>query len=180
MTPHLPCWRHSGWETGWLVHMELSKCRHWGKARAQLSSSNTEFYNLAKQTSFPQFSFEDAFVTFAQSLSHVQLFVIPWTAAHQAPLSLTVSQSLLKFVPIESVVLSNNLILCCPLPLLPSVFPSIRVFSNESALCIRWPQYRSFSFSIRRCFYSTSFFIILSFLLNIIFHHFLLVFLQLT
>ena len=72
----------------------------------------------------------------------------PWTAAHQASLSFTISQSLLKLMPIESVMPSKNLILCRPLLLLPSIFPSIRVFSNESVLCIRWPKYWSFSFSI--------------------------------
>ena len=83
-----------------------------------------------------------------QSLSHVQLFVIPWTAACQVSLSITNSQSLLKLMSIESVMPSNHLILCHPLLLLPSIFPSIRVFSNESVLCIRWPKYWSFSFSI--------------------------------
>ena len=83
-----------------------------------------------------------------QSLSRVQLFVIPWTAACQVSLSITNSRSLLKLMSIESVMASNHLILCCPLLLLPSVFPSIRVFSNESALRIRWPKYWSFSFSI--------------------------------
>ena len=82
------------------------------------------------------------------SLSRVQHFVTPWTVAHQAPLSSTISWSLLKFMSIESVVLSNHLILCHTLLLLPSVFPSIRVFSSESAFCIRWPKYWSFSFSI--------------------------------
>ena len=72
----------------------------------------------------------------------------PWTAAHQASLSITNSRGLLKLMSIESVVPSNHLILCHPLLLLPSIFPSIRVFSNESVLCIRWPKYRSFSFSI--------------------------------
>ena len=83
-----------------------------------------------------------------QSQNHVQLFASPWTAAQQAPVSSTISQSLLKFLSIESVMLSNCLPLCCPLPLLPSIFSSIMVFSNDSALCIRWPKYRSFSFSI--------------------------------
>ena len=77
--------------------------------------------------------------------SRVQLFVTPWTAAHQAPLFSTISQSLWKFMPIESVMVSNYLILCCPLLLLPSIFPSIRVFFNKLALCIRWPKYWSFS-----------------------------------
>ena len=83
-----------------------------------------------------------------QSLSHVQLFVTPWTAAHQASLSITNSRSLLKLMSIELVMPSNHLILCRPLLLLPSIFPSIRVFSNESSLCMRWPKYWSFSFSI--------------------------------
>ena len=83
-----------------------------------------------------------------QSLSCVQLFVTPWTAAYQASLSITNSQSLLKLMSIELVMPSNHLILCHPLLLLPSIFPSIRVFSNESALPISWPKYRSFSFNI--------------------------------
>ena len=83
-----------------------------------------------------------------QSLSCVQLFVTPWTAACQASLSITNSRSLLKLMSIESVMPSNHLILCHPLLLLPSIFPSIRVFSNESAFCTRWPKYWSFSFNI--------------------------------
>ena len=83
-----------------------------------------------------------------QSLSHVWLFATPWTAARQASLSFTNYQSLLKLMTIELVIPSNHLILCCPLLLLPSVFPSIRVFSNESVLRIRWPKYWIFSFSI--------------------------------
>ena len=82
-----------------------------------------------------------------QLLSSVQLFATPWTAALQASLSLTISRSLLKLMSIESVMPSNHLILCHSL-LLPSIFPSIRIFSNESALRIRWPKYWSFSFSI--------------------------------
>ena len=82
-----------------------------------------------------------------QSLSCVQLFLTPRTAAHQTSLSFTVSWTLLKFMTIELVILSNHLILCHPLLLLPSIFPSIRAFSNE-ALHIRWPKYWSFSFSI--------------------------------
>ena len=83
-----------------------------------------------------------------QSLSHVRLFATPWTAACQASLSIINSRSLLKLISIESVMPSNRLILCCPPLLLPSIFPSIRVFSNESAVRIRWPKYWSFSFSI--------------------------------
>ena len=80
--------------------------------------------------------------------SRVQLFLTPWTAAHQASLSITISRSLLKLMSIELVMLSNHFVLCRPLVLLPSIFPSIRVFFNESALCIRWPKYWSFSFNI--------------------------------
>ena len=88
------------------------------------------------------------FFFFVQLLSHIRLFVTLWTAAHQASLSFTVSQSFLKLMSIESVISSNHLILCLPLLLLPSTFPHIKVFSNESALHIRWPKYWSFSFSI--------------------------------
>ena len=83
-----------------------------------------------------------------QLLSHVQLFATPWTAAHQASLSFTISQSLLKLMSIESVMPSNHLILCRPLLLLLSIFPSTGVFSNELALCITWPKYWTFSFCI--------------------------------
>ena len=83
-----------------------------------------------------------------ESPRHVQLFGSPWTTARQASLSFTISQSLPKFMSIELVMPSNHLILCHPLLLLPSIFPSIRIFSNESALHIRWPNYWSFSFSI--------------------------------
>ena len=88
------------------------------------------------------------FLSSVQLFSRVQLFATPWTAAHQASLSITNSQSLLKLMSIESVMPSNQLILCRPLLLLPSILPSIRVFSNESVLPIRWPEYWSFSFSI--------------------------------
>ena len=93
---------------------------------------------LSKWTQFSSF----------QLLSLVQLFVTPWTAVYQASLSITNSQSLLKLISIESVMPSNHLILCHPLLLLPLIFPNIRVFSNESVLCIRWPKYWSFSFNI--------------------------------
>ena len=82
-----------------------------------------------------------------QSLSRVWLFATPWTAARQASMSITDSQSLLRLMPIESVMPSNHFILCRPLLLPPSIFPSIRGFSNDSVLCIRWPKYWSFSFS---------------------------------
>ena len=83
-----------------------------------------------------------------QLLSHAQIFATPWTAAHQTSLSITNSQSLLKLMSIKSVIPSNHLILCRPLLLLSSIFPSIRVFSNESVLHIKWPKDWSFSFSI--------------------------------
>ena len=83
-----------------------------------------------------------------QLLSHVQLFATPWTAAHQTSLSFTICQILLKLMSIESVMLSDHLVLCHSRLLLPSIFPSIRIFSNELALRIRWPKYWSFSFNI--------------------------------
>ena len=92
--------------------------------------------------------FSSVHISSFQSLNHVQLFVTPWTAARQASLSITNSQSLLKLMSIELVMPSNHFILCHPLLLLPLIFPSIRDFSNESILCIRWPKYWSFSFSI--------------------------------
>ena len=87
-------------------------------------------------------------ISSVQSLSRVQLFVTPWTAACQASLSITNSRSLAKLMSIESGMPSNHLILCCSFLLLPSIFPSIRVFSNKSGLPIRWPKYWSCSFSI--------------------------------
>ena len=88
------------------------------------------------------------FAIVVQLLNHVQLFATSWTVAYQASLSSIISQSLLKFMSTESVMLSNHLIFCCPLLLLPSTLPKISVFSNESALHIRWPKYWSFGFSI--------------------------------
>ena len=102
----------------------------------------TETVDLAAAAVFTEMHFS------VQSLSCVQLLVTPWTAACQASLSITNSQSLPKLMSVESVVPSNHLILCRPLLLLPPVLPSIRVFSSESVLCIRWPKYWSFSFSI--------------------------------
>jgi len=87
-------------------------------------------------------------VVVVQWLSHVRLFVTLWTAAEQASLTFTISWSLLKLISIELMMPSNHLILCHPLLLLSSIFPSVRVFSNELALCIRWPKYWSFSFVI--------------------------------
>ena len=87
-------------------------------------------------------------VVIVQLLSYIWLFVTPWNAAPQASLFFTISWSLLKFISIESVIISNHLLLCCPLLLLPSIFSSIMVSYSESALLIRWPKYWSFSFSI--------------------------------
>ena len=87
-------------------------------------------------------------ISSVQLLTHVQLFATIWTEAHQISLSFTKSQSLLRLMSIKSVMPSNHLMLCRPLLLSPSIFPSIRVFSSESVLCIRWPKYWSFSFSI--------------------------------
>ena len=92
--------------------------------------------------------YQIVYVVVAQLLSHVRLFVTPWIAAPQASLFFTISQNLLKLMYIETVTLSNRLILCCPLLLLPSIFPRIRVLFNESALHNRWPKYWSFSFTI--------------------------------
>ena len=88
-------------------------------------------------------------LVFVQSPSHVQLFVTSWTVAHQASLSFTVSLSSFKLMSIESVMPSNHLILCRPLLLLSSIFPSIKVFSSKSVICIIWPKYWSFGFTIR-------------------------------
>ena len=90
-------------------------------------------------------------IVVVQSLSCVLLFMIPWTAACQASLSFIVSQNLLKLISIELVMLSNHLILCHPLLLLPSIFPNIRVFFNESVVCIRWPKYLEFQLQHQSC-----------------------------
>ena len=111
--------------------------------RRTLNSVKVGTMSILATTTFPDVQFSSV-----QSLSYVRLFVTPWTAAHQASLSITNSRSLLKLMSIESVMASNHLILCHPLLLPPSIFPSIRVFSNESVLRIRWPKYWSFSFSI--------------------------------
>ena len=107
-----------------------------------------EFMYLFRFRPLDGLAIKNMFSSLQFSHSVVQLFAIPWTAAHQASLSITNFQSLLKLMSIESVMPSNHLILCRPLLLLPSIFPSIRVFSKESLLHIRWPKYWSFSFSI--------------------------------
>ena len=108
---------------------------------AQGSPSSTSL------TTLTSFLFDDQFSS-VQSLNCVRLSATPWTAACQASLSITSSLSLLKLMSIELVMPSNHLILCHPLLLQPSIFPNLRVFSNKSVLCIRWPKYWSFSFSI--------------------------------
>ena len=110
------------------------------------SSSVQQALPGTQATSFSQNAFY--YLSSVQLLSNVQLLATPWTAAHQASLSITNSRSLLKLMSIELVMPSNHLILCCPLLLLPSIFLSIRVFSSESVLHVRWPKYWSFSFSI--------------------------------
>ena len=119
------------------------------------SNKNIECFHLSTNTIYPYQSLylyvtttPNSYISSVQLLNPVRLFLTPWTTARQASLSITNSRSLPKPMSFESVMPSNRLILCCPLLLLPSIFPSIRVFSNESGLCIRWPKYWSFSFSI--------------------------------
>ena len=120
---------------------------HWATVTCQQSC--VPFWSLQGRIHFFIFYRPSAFLQFSsvRSLSHVQVFVTPWTAARQAALSITSSWSLLRLMSTELVLPSNHLILCRPLLLLPSIFPSIRVFSSESVLCIRWPKYWSFSIS---------------------------------
>ena len=121
--------------------LEKSVCR-------SRSSQNWTCNNRLVPNQEPNLTAPCVWFSSVQSLSRVQLFVTPYTTAHQASLSITNSQNLLKLVSIQSVMPSSHLILYCPLFLLPSIFPSIRVFSNESVLSIRWPKYWSFNFSI--------------------------------
>jgi len=120
------------------------------KSKTQVKKWNTHTRMHTRQGYILAFCLFNLYAEFStvQSLSHIQLFVTSRTAAHQASLSIINTQSLLKFMSIESVMSSNHLILCHPLLLLPSVFASIRVFSNELVLPIRWPKYWSFSFNI--------------------------------
>ena len=120
-----------------------------GLSKLQVFYTSSRIVTILVFSRLRKFCLLQYFVTVVvQSLRCIQLFATPWTIAHQVPLSSTISWSLFKFMFIESVVLSNHLILCHPLFLLPSIFPSIRVFSNEPALHIRWPKDWSFSFSI--------------------------------
>ena len=115
---------------------------------SNLSLGNPWYFYCIHTFVFSRISYSWDPITSVQSLSRFQLFATRWTAAHQAFLSITNSQSLLKLMSIKSVRPSKCLILCRPLLLLPSIFPSIRVSSSESVLCIRWPEYWNFSFSI--------------------------------
>ena len=138
----LPTWLGpSQWPCGEAVCVPISRRRNKSKASKCLSQGQG---TLKAGMSG---SWGSARVVVVQSLSHIPLSVTPWTAACQASLSFTISCSLLKLMPIESVMPINYLILCHALLLLPSIFPNIRVFSNELVLCIRWPKYWSFSFS---------------------------------
>ena len=112
-------------------------------------SSHPEHVNISVPGTQEALKYLQFQLSSVQLLSRVQLFATPQTAAHQASQFITNSQNLLKFMSTESVMPSNHLILCHPLLLLPSIFPSIRVFYNESVLSIRWPKYQRFSFSIR-------------------------------
>ena len=133
--------------TEWLIWSDLI---WWTSAVGPLNSSPSDQIQgqrIRQNLKTEKKDFSLYAISSVQSLSRVWLFVTSCTAAHQASLSITNSQSLLKFMSIESVMPSNHLILCRPLLLLPSIFPSIRIFSNESIFHIRWPKYWSFSFS---------------------------------
>ena len=119
----------------------------WSEERTTFQWTKSNLH-LCGQVSAPWTWYILNWISSVQSLSRVRLFATPWTAARQASLSITNSRTSLKHMSIESVMPSNRLILCRPLLLPPSIFPSIRVFSNESALCIRWPKYWGFSFNI--------------------------------
>ena len=157
--PHLPSEREEGLEVEWTITNGHYLINHayvmepsagggggWNdleeRVQCRYTRGNVRIVVLSeREWTFHQLSS-------VQLLSHVRLFATSWISAHQASLSITNSQSPPKPMSIVSVMPSNHLILCCPLLLLPSILPSIRVFSNESALCIRWPKYWSFSFNI--------------------------------
>ena len=128
-----------------LIHVEW----HWFRGPTDICTSlQPIFYFLIYHFIYHLFSLSSVQFSSVRSLSHVGLFATPWIAAHQASLSITNSRNSLRLTSIESVMPSSHLILCCPLLLLPPIPPSIRVFSNESTLRMRWPKYWSFSFSI--------------------------------
>ena len=126
-----------------LLHWQASSWKHLDECHQK--EAPIYRHSLLRLTVFKK---DNNNIQFSSVTPHVQLFVTPWTVARQASLSITNSWSLLKLMSTESVMPSNHLILCCPLLLLPSIFLSIRVFSSESVLRIRWPEYWSFSFSI--------------------------------
>ena len=130
-----------------LIYNQSQECSGKQKTHVILTSTLFSCGQLYGKPNSQNVTWEP-FLSSVQSLSCVWLFATPWIAARQTSLSIINSQSLLKLMSIESVIPSNHLILCRPLLLLPSDFPSIRVFSNESVLHIRWPKYRSFSFNI--------------------------------
>ena len=139
-----------GWGLHWVESFEevvLAQCTHLAVTQALLPRTvHLRAYHLTTMSFSCLLSLHQ--ISSVQLLSCIQLLVTPWTAAHQASLSITNSQSLLKLMSIKSVMPSNHLNLSCPLLLPPSIIPSIRVFSSESVLRIRWPKYWSFSFSI--------------------------------
>ena len=132
----------------WEMQVSATMKNHLQLVRAGIINQSARIHTGEIMGQGPCWLYTISFISSVQSLSRVRLFATPWTAAHQASLSITNFQSLLKLMSIESVMPSNHLILHHPLLLPPSVFPSIRVFSNESVLPIRWPKSWSFSFSI--------------------------------
>ena len=144
-------WIHSR-VTQWFNINKLNPCDtpHQQKDKNHMITSKIQKQHLTKVNIHDKNSHESGYrqvIVIVQLPSRVWLSVTPWTAAHQVSLSFTISLSLLKLMSIESVMPPNHLILCHPLLLLPSIFPSIRVFSSESALCVMWPKYWSFSIS---------------------------------
>ena len=143
------------WRSRWFLRLYITISKSKIKVVADsvpdkslLPSLQMAALSLCPHTVEEEFCFLPLLFSSVQSLSRVQLFATPWTAAHQSSLPVTNSWSLLKLMSIQSVMPSNHLILCHPLLLPPSIFPSIRVFSNESVLRIRWPKYWRFIFSI--------------------------------
>ena len=132
------------------VAIPFSKASSWPRDQTWVSHIEGRFFTIwaTRKAPCPKWSQLSVQFSSVQSLSHVWLFVTPWITARQASLSITISWSSLRLTSIESVMPSSHLILCCPLLLLPPIPPSIRIFSNESTLRMRWPKYWRFSFSI--------------------------------
>ena len=133
-------------ELNWTDIMPVSAC-FLAPLILMIAEKKSQVYYYLLETLIDYYGF-NLYFQFSSVPQSCLTLSTPWTAAHQASLSITNSRSLPKLISIELVMPSNHLILCCPLLLLPSIFPSIRVFSNESALCMRWPKYWSFSFNI--------------------------------